>query len=181
MSTWVTRENRPVTKANKKQKANISQMRQQLTWQEIKHTTHQLSSPELQACASKHVAGKLCGLIYTGVFSPWTEVCFPSLLRVVGLCAPATFGGSTQETTCAKLHPVRLLLLPLSPFQQMAFLSSQKKQTTGQVRVRRKLAFTNPRNKFYLDTARTHSQRCKLSVNATLYNYISHQRERNSS
>lgn len=47
--------------------------------------------------------------------------------------------------------------------------------------MRRKPAFTNPRNKFYLDTACTHSQLCKLSVNAALYNYISHPRERNSS
>lgn len=50
-------------------------MRQQLTRMGIQNSTHQLSSPELQACASKHVAGKRCVLIYTGVFSPWTEAC----------------------------------------------------------------------------------------------------------
>lgn len=45
------------------------------------------------------------------------------------------------------------------------------------VRARRKPAFTNPRNKFYLDTAGIH----KPGANATLYSYVSHQRQRNSS
>lgn len=42
------------------------------------------------------------------------------------------FGGSTQETTCAKVHPVGLLLLRPSPFQQMAFLSRKSRPQTSQ-------------------------------------------------
>lgn len=126
MSAWVTCENRPVTKANKKQKANIIQ--KLLAWQEIKHTTHQFSSPERHDCSKHSVAGNLCVFIYTCVFSAWTEVCFPSLLRVMGVCSPLALGGSTEETTGAKLHPARLFLL-LSPFQQMASLSRLQPET----------------------------------------------------
>lgn len=134
MSTWVTCENRTVTKANKKPKANVIQ--KMFTWQGIKFTTHQLSSPELQDCTSKHlVAGNLRVFICTCDLSTWTEICFPSLLRVRGVCSPGTLGGSTEGTTGVKAPSSQAAFcccLLLSPFHQMAFLRRLQSESRPQ-------------------------------------------------
>lgn len=98
-------------------------------WPDRKLNTPHINFPALSdTTVLSTVAGNLCVFIYTCVFSAWTEVCFPSLLRVMGVCSPLALGGSTEETTGAKLHPARLFLL-LSPFQQMASLSRLQPET----------------------------------------------------
>lgn len=114
------------------------------TWQGIKYTTHQSSSPELQDCPSKHL---VTGILR--VFSTWAEICFPSLLRVMGVCSPGTLGGSTEETTGAKA-PCSQAAFCCCPHSTRWLFSADCRQKvdhrTSQSEA--KPAFTHPRNKF---------------------------------
>lgn len=70
------------------------------TRQGMKSTTHQLSSPELHDCPSKHlVAGNFGVFICTCDFPAWPQVCFPALPRLLGVSSPGTLGCSMEETT----------------------------------------------------------------------------------
>lgn len=84
------------------------------------------------------------------------------------------------------LHPVKLFLM-VSKFHQMAFLNglqSAADHRTSQTEA--KPAFTNPKIglrtnfNFTFSGAHIHSQLCKVSTNAELYNYIFQQQHRNS-
>lgn len=113
------------------------------TWQGIKYTTHQSSSPELQDCPSKHSKHKL-QVSYASFLHG-----LRSLLRVMGGCSPGTLGGSTEETTGAKA-PCSQAAFCCCPHSTRWLFSADCRQKvdhrTSQSEA--KPAFTHPRNKF---------------------------------
>lgn len=120
------------------------------SWQEIKYTTHQLSSPELQDCPCERlVAANLCVFIFTCDFSTWTEICFPSQLGVMGVCSPSTLGGSTEETTGAKAPSSQAVFCCCPHFTRWLFSADYRQKVDHRTsQSEAKPAFPHPRNKF---------------------------------
>lgn len=113
----------------------------------------------LQSCKYNN-----CVFIYKCVFPPgkmWIEVCFPSLVTVMGVRSPVIWGRlhtrdhlHTAEVVKGKksyLHPVKLFLM-VSSFDQMAFLQKIDHRTS---QTEAKPVFTDCKNKIQLHFRRS--------------------------
>lgn len=119
---------------------------------------------------------------------------FPAQSFVLGVCSPAFFVVANMRPPAhsrsgegkSYLHQIKLFLM-VSQFHQMAFLTrlqSERDHRTSQTEA--KPAFTNTKIRlrtnfsFTFSPAHIHSQLCKVSTKAELYNYIFQQQHRNS-